>query len=334
MFRRWLRACLVPPALCLAAAGCVPSVESLTGGLVGGPAPGARGADERPTARADELAPRDQLRLCLDTGREMDRAENDEGALEQYEHVLQLDPSNYAAMRRLCVIYDRQAKWDKAEEFYKKVAKANPNDAEVWCDWGYSFYLRAGDKNWAEAEAKLRHALQLHAQHARAHVNLGMVLGQLKRYPEAFAAFRAAQLSEAEAHCDMAFVYWSQGQMEQAKQECRVARDMDTSCLKARDMLAALEKGPRPPEANRGGQADRKPRASTLTPAQWEAEREAARRAVAAGAGSGPDKTGPVTLPSGARWMPTNPSGTTPPPYPPPAPTSGGTPGTITLGDN
>jgi Flp pilus assembly protein TadD len=361
MIRRWLRCCLLPSALCLGTVGCTASLDSLTGGLVGGPAPAASPAEQQRPPRSDELSSHDQVHLCLDAGRELDRAGNDAGATEQYERVLALDPSNFTAMRRLCVLYDRQAIWDKSEAMYKKVAKIKPKDADVWSDWGYSFYLRAGDKNWAEAESRLRHALELDPQHARAHTNLGMVLGHLKRYGEAYTEFRAAQLSEAEAHCDLAFVYWSQGKMDQAKQECRTARDMDSSCLKARDMLAALETPPHPPEADRTA-SSRRPRASTLTPAQWEAEHEAARRAVAGmnggsttppGGSSGvqpvsaTDKPwqsgGPITMPSGTRWMPVhsgdtttipaNSGGTTtiPVPKPVPFPTSGGAAGTVTF---
>ena len=338
MIRRWLRGCLLTSALCLAAVGCTSSWESLTGGLVGGPAPESNATGTQPTAPADGLSVPDQVRLCLDTGRQLDKAGNDEGALEQYERVLSLDPSNFTAMRRLCVLYDRQARWDKAEELYRKVAKVRPKDADILSDWGYSFFLRAGDKNWREAEAKLRHALQIDPQHARAHNNLGLVLGELKRYPEAFAEFRAAQLSEAEAHCDMAFVYWSQGKMEEAKQECRVARDMDTSCLKARDMLAALEKAPHPPDGDRTAWSGKKPRASTLSAAQWEAEREAARKAVTgSGASSAPadpkpwQGSGPITMPSGTRWMPVNSGATAPAPTPPAPPAPAGAAATVTF---
>ncbi len=355
MIRRWLRGCVLPSALCVTTVGCTASWDSLTGGLVGSPAPAVSvPSDQQRPPRSDDLSAQDQVRLCLDTGREMDKAHNDEAALEQYERVLSFDPSNFPAMRRLCVLYDRQARWDKAEAMYKKVAQIKPKDADLWSDWGYSFYLRAGDKNWAEAEHKLRYALQLNPQHARAHTNLGMVLGHQKRYDEAYREFRAAQLSEAEAHCDLAFVYWSQGNMEQAKKECRTARDMDSSCLKARDMLAALEKGPPPADADRTA-SGRRNRASTLTSAQWEAEREAARKAVAgmstSSSASPPSGTsdvqqtsatekpwqsgGPITMPNGTRWMPVNSS--TPPKLPtPPAPTPvpGGTPGTITFGSD
>jgi Tfp pilus assembly protein PilF len=350
MIRRWFRGCLLPSALCLAAVGCTTSVESLTGGLIAGPSAGPRPADDAPPHASDDLPPDQQARLCLDTARELDRAGDDESALQQYEHLLTLDPGNVTAMRRLCVLYDRQARWDKAEEFYKKLARSRPNDADLWSDWGYSFYLRAGEKNWTEAETRLRQALKINPKHERAHSNLGLVLGQLKRYPEAYQEFRAAQLNDAEAHCDLAFVYWTQNKMDEAKKECRKARDMDSSCLKARDMLATLEKPPQPREDKGKGRdgdrtassrSDGHPRASALTSEQWEAERELARRIVANGVtgtpapaadrAAPPQTPGPITLPSGTRWMPVNAGAT--PTAAPQAPATGGTQGTVTFGN-
>jgi Flp pilus assembly protein TadD len=350
MLRRWLRGCLLPSAFCLSAVGCTTSVESLTGGLVtSGVSSPKENADLAPARGSNDLTATDQLRLHLDAARNMDKAGNDEGALAEYERVLALDSVNLTAMRRLCVLYDRRGSKDdfkRAEELYRKVAKARPKDADVWSDWGYSLYLRTEKEgckeNWAESEKKLRQALKLDPQHARAHGNLGLVLGQTERYDEAFREFRAAQLNDSEAHCDMAFVYWTKGQLEQARQECRLAREKDPSNSKARDMLAALDQSSHPHTKPAGSsRADgRKPRASTLSDADWQAEREAARRVVAGGAvaapiapaatdGRGAPSPGPIVMPSGARWMPVN-SGAAPAGKLP-APVTGATEGTITL---
>ncbi|HKI37702.1 MAG TPA: tetratricopeptide repeat protein, partial [Gemmataceae bacterium] len=258
MIRRWLRGCLLPTALCLTAIGCTPSVESLTGGFITTGAPAAKDESDAQAARGrDELPADDQLRLHLDTARQLDKAGNDAGALEQYEQVLALDPSNFTAMRRLCCLYDRRGSredFKKAEELYRKVAKVKPNDPEVWSDWGYSLFLRTDKEtckeNWAEAEKKLRQALKLNPLHARAHNNLGLVLGQLERYDEAFREFRAAQLSEAEAHCDMAVIYLNKGKLEEAKQACRMAREKEPSNTQARELLLALEQPPHPRETD------------------------------------------------------------------------------------
>src|SRR5262249_5894362 len=147
---------------------------------------------------------------------EMDTAGNDEGALQQYEKILAAEPGNPIAMRRLCVLYDRRGAFEKAEPLYKKLAALHPKDADLIADWGYSCYLRAGKENWAEAEKKLRRALELNPGLARAHNNLGMVLGQRERYDDALREFRVAGLSEAQAHCNLAFVYWTKYRLDEA----------------------------------------------------------------------------------------------------------------------
>jgi Flp pilus assembly protein TadD len=361
MFRRWFRACLLPSALCLTAAGCTTSIESLTGGFITSGTPAPKGGGEvAPLRNSDDLPANDQLRLHLDTAKQLDTGGNDQGALEEYERVLQLDRTNYTAMRRLCVLYDRRGSRDdfkKAEEVYRKVADLRPKDADVWSDWGYSLFLRTDKENckenWAEAEKKLRQALKLDPQHARAHTNLGLVLGQMERYDEAYREFRAAQLSESEAHCDMAFVYWQKGKLEDAKQECRIARDKDPALAKASEMLTVLEQAGHPHE--KGGPLARgegRPRNSMTAAEREEAEHEAARRAVAglsggtsaslpmpSGAMSAPDDgkvvkwqtSGPIVMPSGSQWMPTKAGAAPAPTAPTPMPVTDGVPGTITL---
>jgi len=333
MIRRWLLGCLLPSALCLSAVGCTTTVEQLTGGLVGG----KDGFDPQAPPRSDQLTSNEQLRLHLDTARQMDQAGNDEAALAEYERVLQLDPSNLTAMRRLCVLYDRRGSredFKKAEEFYQKIAKARPKDPDVWNDWGYSLYLRTdkehNKENWAAAEQKLRHALELDPKHARAHGNLGLVMGELDRYPEAYREFLAAHLSESEAHCDMAFVYATKGRFEDAKQECRLAREKDPANAKALDLLTKLEQPMRSRDktAGRSTGSVRTP----LTPEEEEKEHEFARRMVA----GADDKAAPAPVPPGAfrangqMWMPIH-SG--PMPVLPAAtpPVLGGSPGTMTF---
>jgi Flp pilus assembly protein TadD len=272
------------------------------------------------------------------TAQEMDKAGNDEGALEQWERVLKLDPSNLTAPRRLALLYDRRRDFAKADAEYRKLAQANPNDADLFSDWGYSFYLRTGAPNWAEAEKRLRRALEIDPKHVRAHSNLGLVLGQQERYPEAFREFQLAGLSEAEAHCNLAFVYWTKSKYDEAKSECRLAGQLDPSCSKARDMLAQLDKPPQPPGSKERAPREpervasrptdgRTPRAATVPDSVWAAERAAAHKAVADRANVTPAPTADQAVhqtSDGRKWVPVS-------ALKPPAGTGHGSPGTITM---
>jgi Tfp pilus assembly protein PilF len=215
--------------LLLGQAGCIAPSAYLTTAVLPA-APAAR--DELPKDKA--------IQTSLTFARNLDKSGSDDGAIEQYEKVLHLSPDHPEAIRRLAVLYDRRADFTNAEAAYKKLARMQPRDADLMCDWGYSCYLR---NNWKEAEAKLRRALDLDKHHARARCNLGLVLGQQDRFDEAYQMFRQAGLDEADAHCDMAFIYWTRGRSyyDRARRECILARQLNPACSKAQELLAQLD---------------------------------------------------------------------------------------------
>ncbi len=228
------------------------------------PTPGAQ-------AQVKELPPNQAIQVCMTVARTLDKNGDDEGALEQYARVVALDPNNSAALRRMAVIHDRRCEFQQADAAYRKVAKATPKDANLFNDWGYSYYLR---NNWPEAEKQLRHAIEIDPKNERAHANLGLALGQQDRYSDALKEFQAASMSESEAHSNLAFVLWSQGKLEEAHRECQIARRLDPSSTKAKEMMARLEGLPRAgtksdgSALNGGSQARTRPSANRRTPAR------------------------------------------------------------------
>jgi tetratricopeptide (TPR) repeat protein len=228
---------VIAPALgglMLTFAGCAVTSASLTTAVM----PAAPAAH-------DELPKDKQLQTTLTFARNLDKSGNDDGAVEQYEKVLRLSPDHPESLRRLAVLYDRRADFTNSEAAYKKLARSHSRDADFMCDWGYSLYLR---NNWREAEAKLRRALEIDKSHARARCNLGLVLGQQDRFDEAFTLFRQAGLEEADAHCDLAFVYWTRGKgyYDRARRECVLARQLNPACSKAQELLAQLDQAQSP----------------------------------------------------------------------------------------
>jgi Flp pilus assembly protein TadD len=241
-------------------------VQAGCGSSSGGLTPPMLGSAVAP-AGTGELPPDRAAQACLAVAQQLDRTGNEAGAIDQYEKALRLEPQNVQAARRLAVLYDRRGEFAKADAEYRKAADALPRDPDLLNDWGYSYYLR---NNWSEAEKKLRQALQLSPQHQRARCNLGLVLGQQERYPEALQAFRAAQLSDAEAHSNLGFIYWSQGRLDEARQQCRLALQKDSSSTKSRDLLAQLDRpsGPSPdtPRSTASAHPPAPPEKPALTP--------------------------------------------------------------------
>jgi Tfp pilus assembly protein PilF len=328
--------CLLPVAFCLLTAGCMgpPKVES-----------GASPAE--PAADTTELPPAQTVRLCLTTARLLDKNNDVVGAIMQYERVLKHDPQNSEAARRLAVLYDRCSPPDfaKADYYYRASAKQHPHDADLFNDWGYSLYMR---NRWQEAEQKLRQALEFDPNNNRARCNLGLALGQQERYQEAYETFRATGASEAEAHSNLAFVYWTKGKLGEARRECQIARQLNPSCRQTQLMLAKLDdaggdrslaKGRRPRSPEREGRPSGVPRPARFEEYPSEARYERGpTRAPQPRAGETPDAEGPqpvYTSPQGTKWYPV--------PQAKKAPAAGeerapgkaaGTPATVVFDDN
>jgi Flp pilus assembly protein TadD len=235
MRRRMRRWGWLLAGLMAAPAGCVGPLRPDAADPLGQPA-----AASAPTAGA--LPAEQGVVACLAVGQTEEKNGNDAAALAQYEKAVALDPHCLAAVRRLAVLYDKKCDFSKADAAYKQAAQAQPRDAELFNDWGYSYYLR---NNWDEAAAKLRRALEIDPHNARAHCNLGLVLGAQKKYHEALQAFLDAGLSEAEAHSDLAFVYLTKGDLAEARRECEYARMKDPFCAKAQEMLTRLDAPPK-----------------------------------------------------------------------------------------
>jgi Flp pilus assembly protein TadD len=284
------------------------------------------------TAGKEELPPEQAARVCLAVAQNLDKSGNEVGAIEQYEKVLKLEAGNLHAARRLAVLYDRRCEFAKADALYAKVAKARPKDADLHNDMGYSHYQR---QEWAEAEKHLRKALELDAKHSRARCNLGLVLGQQQRYDEARECFRAV-VGEADSHCNLAFVYWTQGKIDEARRECQLAEKADGTNVKAKEILAQLDRRGEAPagrgdEPARPGQG-RRDRELELAHALKQMNKPEAGEVCTAdcktpaGQPEAAEVVRPVyRSPNGTAWVPVKPKADVQPAGP-----VGGTPATIT----
>jgi Flp pilus assembly protein TadD len=245
-------------ALAVAPLGCAGMKDSATGELMpplGGTA----------SAKRDEMPAAQGAAACYAVGENEEKNNNDAAAMLQYEKAEKLDPTCLPAARRLAVLYDKTSEFAKAEAEYKKVAQARPRDAELFADWGYSCYLR---NDWNEAVRKLQRAVELDPKNARARCNLGMALGALDRYEQALDAFRAAGLSEADSHSDLAFVYLTKGKMTEARREAEFARVKDPFCVKANELLAKMNGPARAADSSVQSAAHHDAAAPGTTPSQ------------------------------------------------------------------
>jgi Tfp pilus assembly protein PilF len=200
-----------------------------------------------PAAKEVDLPPDKSARACLRVAQDMEKNGFPVEAVFYYEKARHDDPNLKQVARRLGVLYDRLGEPKRALEEYQLALKLTPRDANLLNDIGY-YYYNLG--KWDKAEEHLRKAIASNAKHNRAWVNLGLTLGQQRRYDDSLQAFQHAT-SEAEAHSNMAFVYATQGKQDEAKAEYRKALALEPALRTAQLALARLE-NPRPAAKSKG----------------------------------------------------------------------------------
>ncbi|MHC4178475.1 MAG: tetratricopeptide repeat protein [Planctomycetota bacterium] len=184
-----------------------------------------------------EIDAKQKADVQMAVGRSLER----QGALDQainvYREVLRNDDSRADAARRLAVLYDLKGEFENSEEFYRAALSLEPNNAELFCDWGYRCYLR---RDFQQAEINLRKAVSLNDGLARAHNNLGLLLGRTGRYDEALREFAKAGCSEADARSNLALALSLEGNTEAALEQYELALQRGPQSNTAREGLVAL----------------------------------------------------------------------------------------------
>jgi Tfp pilus assembly protein PilF len=216
--------------------GWLPSVGCLNPGTVPDLPPTASAPTGSASAK-NELPSKDSAKVCLALAEDFEKNGHDSEAVGQYERARGYDPSLKQVSRRLAILYDRLGETKQAQREFQAALKLNPRDADLLNDFGYACY---GQGKFDEAEQYLRRCLAINGKHARGWMNLGLTLGQQRRYKESLEAFLHVA-SPAEAHSNLAFVLTTQGKREEAKQEYREALALDPELKIARAALAKLE---------------------------------------------------------------------------------------------
>lgn len=162
-------------------------------------------------------------------------ASQPDAAIGLLKEAIALDPSRLDARVRLAAIHTRRGDFRAAAAEQDAVLKAKDDlkDPEMLADLGYGLYLQGRTE---PAEAVLRQAVALDPRCARAHNNLGLLLGRAGRAEEALTHFQQAGGSAADCQANLAFALALEGRLDDAR--ARYA--------------AALAAEPRSPLASRG----------------------------------------------------------------------------------
>ncbi|MBS0209223.1 MAG: tetratricopeptide repeat protein [Planctomycetes bacterium] len=157
-------------------------------------------------------------------------------ARQVYNKILERNPKQREAWHRLAVVASREAKWDEAEDHYRRVLELGAPNAQILGDMGYTLYLQ---HRLPEAEKVLRDALAQEPRHRSASNNLALVLGQQGRFDECLAMFRNVN-DEAEAESNLAYVLTQMGQPKLAQVHFSRALSLNPEMKKSAQALLQL----------------------------------------------------------------------------------------------
>jgi tetratricopeptide (TPR) repeat protein len=147
-------------------------------------------------------------------GRIMLAGENLDKSEECFTMALRYNPKLWRAHNFLGLTYDRRLKFEAAIAEYQKAIALRPNSSILLSNLGMSYYLHGEYEKSIETLLK---ALEIKPVSPKTYNNLGLALSRLKRYGEAFEAFKKGQ-GEAAAYNNLGCIYMTIGQFEKAAQ--------------------------------------------------------------------------------------------------------------------
>jgi tetratricopeptide (TPR) repeat protein len=187
---------------------------------------------------AQPLTKAQKLDMQMAVARISENDGNLDEAIKNYSEVLKKDANRVEASHRIAILYDLKGQPEKSRGYYLEAIRKTPDNAELYCDFGYSCYLQ---RNWAEAEENLRKAVEINPELARAHVNLGMLLGRTRRSSAALREFAQAGLGEAAARSNLALAHVQENRWMEAQEEYSRALAVDPNSKTAKLGLAAVQ---------------------------------------------------------------------------------------------
>lgn len=188
-------------------------------------------------ASPDNRAMADYLR-DLANGVQLEQSRQYPEARQQYERLVKQWPTRYEAYHRLGQICDHQKRFSEAQDNYQRaILRAEGREPDLFNDLGYSFFLQG---KLDKAASAMRKAVALRPTEPKYHNNLALVLGNQRRFDDAWNEFRLAG-GEAAACYNLAFIKASLNDFEGAKACFRRALSIDPTHEGARRALHAFE---------------------------------------------------------------------------------------------
>jgi tetratricopeptide (TPR) repeat protein len=185
-----------------------------------------------------------RLQTQLGQARMYEQSDRQDKAAEVYQQLIKAYPTQAEPFHRLAVLKDNEKQHGEAQQIYLRAMQLDPTNAQMVNDLGYSYFLSG---NLTSAKDQLEQAVAMAPTDKLFRNNLGMTLGHLKMYQPALDQFVAAS-GEDDAYYNLAFVYSTQNQFEQAKECFHRAMQVNPRHEKSRLALASFERFESSPE--------------------------------------------------------------------------------------
>lgn len=201
------------------------------------------------------VSPKREALVHIDLGRVLETQGDYEGAVAEYANAVEVCKRKHSrkegetptkadyslAHRRMAGAFDRMGDFQRSEMHYREALKLSPNDAKVWNDAGYSYYLQ---NRWPDAERSLKMAVKLDNQTPKYHINLGLAFAASGKTNEAVNEL-ASVVGPAAAHANVGFVLAGRGNRALARKHYEEALRIQPDFQVARTALNRLDKDER-----------------------------------------------------------------------------------------
>ena len=198
-----------------------------------------------------EIGPDQQFNMHVEMGKVFESQTNYEAAVSEYQKAVDVAQKKSSfltakaigssrealAERKMAGALDRLGRFTQAETHYSKALKLSPDDAKVWNDAGYSYYLQS---RWADAERSLKTADSMDPRNPRILTNLGLTFAAQGKNDEALVAFSHAG-GPAVGHANLGYILAAMGKPEQAREYYQKAVELQPELNPARHALAKLD---------------------------------------------------------------------------------------------
>lgn len=232
--RRWRGVSRVAACLTVAAiAGCANGSGAI---VLGNPFAGSASAGlrEKAAISREELANPGQTHLAY--ARLQESWGNLNEARDSYQLVLGEDPRSLDATLGLARIDQLSGREKEAEQGFQKALRAAPGDPAVLAALGE---FHASRKNWREAVRYLHEATVAAPNDSGYRHHLAIALARSGNIDQARPHFARA-VGEAEAHYNIGYILFEEGNLDDAERELRQAVGMKPDLRQARQLLAQV----------------------------------------------------------------------------------------------